>query len=280
MKLNLKNELLVITCLSFFLLLNGAYLPLIRIVLGLPFVLFFPGYALTAALYPGAEDITGLERLVLSIGLSVIIVPLIGVILNYMPWGINVYPFLISLTIFISIFSYLGWWRRRKLPQEKGFQLCVQITWQWSELSQRHKAVLVSILVALFFLLGTSLYILFTDKYGESFTEFYMVNQKGMAAEYPKTLKAGDVGQVRAVIVNQEKERTAYRLEVLVGNVLYEAIAPISLNNLGKWEKNITFKILKPGQVKVRFSLFKIGQETEEPYRRLELWVNVLPQKN
>ncbi len=31
----------------------------VRVVLGLPFVLFFPGYALIAALYPRRDDLDG-----------------------------------------------------------------------------------------------------------------------------------------------------------------------------------------------------------------------------
>ena len=49
-----------------------------RIVLGLPFVLFFPGFVLNLALFPGKEGMGGIERMALSFGLSIAVVPLIG----------------------------------------------------------------------------------------------------------------------------------------------------------------------------------------------------------
>jgi uncharacterized membrane protein len=72
----------------------------IRSVLGLPMVLFLPGYALIAALFPGKDDLDGIERLALSLGLSIAVVPLIGLGLNYTPWGIRLIPILVSLSVF------------------------------------------------------------------------------------------------------------------------------------------------------------------------------------
>ncbi|HEX4841651.1 MAG TPA: DUF1616 domain-containing protein, partial [bacterium] len=76
-----------------------------RIVLGLPFVLFFPGYVLIAALYPRRSDLDGVERVALSLGLSLAVVPLIGLVLNYTPWGIHPTPILVGLALFIAVCS-------------------------------------------------------------------------------------------------------------------------------------------------------------------------------
>jgi uncharacterized membrane protein len=69
-----------------------------RYIFGSIIVLFLPGYSLVEALYPGEEDLTPLERLALSIGLSLAIVPLIGLVLNYTPWGIRLNPVLTAIT--------------------------------------------------------------------------------------------------------------------------------------------------------------------------------------
>jgi uncharacterized membrane protein len=55
---------------------------------------------LISALYPRSGELDGLERLALSIGLSLAIVPLVGLMLNYTPWGITLTPIMISLAIF------------------------------------------------------------------------------------------------------------------------------------------------------------------------------------
>lgn len=72
----------------------------VRVPLGLLMVLFIPGYTLIAALFPKKDDLDGIERLALSFGLSISVVPLIGLGLNYIPWGIRLTPVVISLAFF------------------------------------------------------------------------------------------------------------------------------------------------------------------------------------
>jgi len=74
---------------------TGAALYL-RYVFGGLFVLFLPGYSLIQALYPKRE-LDDLTRLVLSIGLSLALVPLAGLVLNYTPFGIRLLPVALSL---------------------------------------------------------------------------------------------------------------------------------------------------------------------------------------
>lgn len=68
-----------------------------RYVAGCLFVLYLPGVALIEALYPEKGDLQPLERLALSIGLSLAMVPLVGLVLNYTPWGIRLDPIYVSL---------------------------------------------------------------------------------------------------------------------------------------------------------------------------------------
>ena len=80
------------------------YLPILtpaRYVLGSIYVLFLPGYSLVEALYPREGDLTPLERVALSIGLSLAVTPLIGLVLNYTPWGIRLPAIITSTTILI-----------------------------------------------------------------------------------------------------------------------------------------------------------------------------------
>lgn len=72
----------------------------LRYVLGTIYVLFLPGYVLVEALYPEERELKPLERFALSIGLSLAVVPLIGLILNYTPWGIRLDPIIISLATY------------------------------------------------------------------------------------------------------------------------------------------------------------------------------------
>lgn len=74
-------------------------LVVLRWVLGSVFVLFIPGYVTVEALFPKGRELDGIERFALSVGLSLALVPLIGLLLNYTPWGIRLTPIVISLTI-------------------------------------------------------------------------------------------------------------------------------------------------------------------------------------
>lgn len=76
----------------------------IRWLLGSILVLFLPGYALLQLLFPKPSEMDSLERFALEIGLSLALVPLIGLVLNYTPWGIRFIPATMSLSAFTIIF--------------------------------------------------------------------------------------------------------------------------------------------------------------------------------
>jgi len=93
---------------------SDALAPL-RWFLGAVFVLFLPGYATVEALYPEERTLTPLERLALSVGLSLAIVPLLGLLLNYSPWGIRLEPVLTSLATYTEGVALLASYRKYKI---------------------------------------------------------------------------------------------------------------------------------------------------------------------
>jgi uncharacterized membrane protein len=76
-----------------------------------------PGYALFEVLYPGARDFERLERFGMSVGLSLAVDPLVGLVLNYTPWGIRLESALVSLSLLtlalavIAVYRKYGYWR-------------------------------------------------------------------------------------------------------------------------------------------------------------------------
>lgn len=97
--------LIVVTAATVYLLPQDAPFIYVRYVLGSIFVLYLPGHTLIEALYPKKQDLTGLERLALSIGLSLALVPLIGLVLNYTPWGIRLDPILATLALVAMVLA-------------------------------------------------------------------------------------------------------------------------------------------------------------------------------
>jgi uncharacterized membrane protein len=64
--------------------------------MGTIFILFLPGYTFIKILFP-KKELDNIERVALSIGMSLALVPITGLILNYTPWGIRTNPITISL---------------------------------------------------------------------------------------------------------------------------------------------------------------------------------------
>jgi hypothetical protein len=105
---------LVAVTMLFVFTVNTSSLLYVRYVLGGVFVLFLPGFMLISALYPRSGELDGLERVALSIGLSLAIVPLIGLLLNYTPWGIRLEPIMISMAVFAEALAVVCVVRRFK----------------------------------------------------------------------------------------------------------------------------------------------------------------------
>jgi uncharacterized membrane protein len=99
----------------------------VRVLLGLVLVLFLPGYSLVAALFPGRDDPDGIERIALSFGLSIAVVPLLGLALNYTPFGIRVVPVLAGLSVFAVLVAVIADVRRCELTE--GYEFALNIGW-------------------------------------------------------------------------------------------------------------------------------------------------------
>jgi uncharacterized membrane protein len=91
-----------LTALSIYVLPQVPPFSLLRYLTGAISALYLPGASLIEALYPKEDDLEQLERLALSVGLSLALTPLVGFVLNYTPWGIRLDPIFVSLN-FLTI---------------------------------------------------------------------------------------------------------------------------------------------------------------------------------
>jgi len=277
LRIKLGDGLIPLNLLAWVLILFIIFFPsnILRIILGIPFVLFCPGYTLMAALFTKKEGMGGIERVALSFGLSIAVVSLIGLILNYTPWGIRLEPILYSVASFILIASIIAWLRRRRLTEHERFAIQFQVTMPgWGE-GVWGKVLAITVVVAILATLGTLGYVIATPKVGETFTEFYILGQDGKAANYPKELKVGEKGEVIVGVVNHEGKEVSYRVEVVVGSQESTEVGPVVLVNEQKWEGEVGFVPEVAGEnQKVEFLLYKDG-EVEPCLEPLHLWVDV-----
>ena len=257
----------------------------VRVVLGIPMILFFPGYVLIAALFPRKSSLGGIERVALSFGLSIAMVPLIGLILNYTPWGIRLYPILVSLTAFIVILSGVAWRRRKGVAENERFVVPfsgrIKLS-SWQGQGRWDKVLSVVLVAAIIGAIGTLVYVVTSPKVGEQFTEFYILGMEGKAEHYPEALYVGEEGKVILGIVNHEGEQTNYRVKLemdgeeaglVVGGEAKDTLL-VTLAHEEKWEGEVGFIPRKAGdEQKVEFLLYKEGEA--EPYLKLHIWLNV-----
>lgn len=258
----------------------------IRTILGLPMVLFLPGYALIAALFPKKDDLDGIERVALSFGLSIAVVPLIGLGLNYTPWGIRLLPILVSLSFFTIAMCVVAVYRRRVLPEGEEFSVPFNTTYLSlrEELSRKpdnrlDRVLSVILVLSIIASIVTLAYVVVTPKEGEKFTEFYILGMDGMADGYPVNFTLGQSGNVIVGVVNHEYEVTDYSMGLLLENgsssVGHERLF-MSLGHNETWEGELSFTPENVGDdMKLQFLLYKDGNMTV-PYRDLHLWIDVV----
>jgi len=108
--------LAIATAISVFTIPENAYpLAYIRYILGLVFMLFLPGYAFTRALFPthtpfrtSSKGLDSAIRIALSIGLSIALVPVITLVLDYTPLGVRLTPILLSVLSVTLVTATIG----------------------------------------------------------------------------------------------------------------------------------------------------------------------------
>lgn len=245
----------------------------LRLIFGLPLVLFLPGYSLVGVLFPRKNNLSGIERMAISFVLSLGIVPLLGLALNFTSFGIRLVPVLVILSIFTILLSLVAYVRRLKLPAEERFRIPFEKLKFNLGQSNLDKGLSIILIASIIGSSATLAYVAMKPRIGERFTEFYLLGPNGIVFDYPIDINIGEYGEVIICIVNHEYENITYRLEVnFNGSLIYEE--QISLIENEKWERPFTFKAIEKGEnQKLKFLLYKNQQM--ESYRTLHLWVSV-----
>ena len=271
-----RNELLLLSIIVILFIIIISLFPsnVLRIILGLPLTVFFPGYTLTAAIFPRKDTLGNIERVALSFGLSFVIVPLTGLILNYTPWGFRLYSVLTFLSVIILSTSLLAWYRRRRLAEPERFTITFNLTLpSWKDKSTVNKVLVIILAVVILGTIGTFAYVIIAPRVGETFTEFYILGSEGNAQDYPVALTVGEEARLSIAIINHEHEDITYYVEITIDGKRNNMIGPIVLSHEGKWQEEVGFTADKLGRgQKVEFILYRGG----DSFSRLYLWIDVV----
>jgi len=246
----------------------------VRVAFAIPFVIFIPGYCLIAALYPRRDSLDIIERLALSFGTSIAVVPLIGLVLNYTPWGIRLLPILLGVIGFILAASIVAWYRRSHLDSGERYSVALALPEvNWRGMGRTDRLLTLALTASIIFAMGTLIYVVATPKKGEQFTEFYILGMGGMAEGYPTTLRTSEGAGLIVGVVNHEGAPVEYtvqarldgdpaavRLEAESGSARQAGahsfiVGP--LDDEAEWEHPVTVTALAPGEnLKLEFLLF------------------------
>ena len=277
MRIKIQSGLLLLNLLVIVLVAAIILFPLniLRIVMGFPFVLFFPGYALMAALFPRRAGMGGIERVALSFGLSIAVVVLMLLILNYAPCGIRLESILYSIASFIFIISVIAWFRQKRLIEEERFSIKFHLRLPGWRVGIWDKTLSIILGFTILGALGMMGYVIAMPKVGERFTEFYVLGAGGEAKDYPTELIVGEEARVTIDIINYEGETVSYRLEMRIDGIKNNEMEGITLKHGEKWKNEVSFVPEVAGMnQKVEFLLFR-NSEVEPYLQSLRLWINV-----
>ncbi|EMA58931.1 DUF1616 domain-containing protein [Halorubrum lipolyticum] len=212
---------------------------LVRTLLGGLFVVFCPGYALVAALLPQrtsplpervsavgfrreeSASLTGLERVVSSIAVSVILVPFVGFLLHYTQWGIRpttMVPGIAAATVALSVLAAV---RRLRLPPDERFAVASLALFRrldgWVREPDRpvETALNVFLVVGLVVAVAGVGIAAATSTNGERYTELSVLGEdpetgEAVADEYPRALAPGEEATIRVGIANREGAAQTY----------------------------------------------------------------------
>ncbi len=286
------------------------YLPLLnttplRIILALPVLLFIPGYCLIAILFPKNDDLGLVERIMLSIGFSIAIVPLIGFGLNFTPWGIRLEPIVISLILLTWVMVLIAHYQRAVLPREERFRVSFsaiagRIRQEFLPQEERGVDRFLSVVLTLVILVViiTTVYVIVAPKEGaERFSEFYILGKNQTAANYPDVIFPAENYPMFIGVGNHEYRSMNYTIETWTLRTEFDTVTNsstivemdpndrLALTLAHNETRIIPFNLFvnKPGYNRVEFLLFNESVPGPEvtgndrinaSYRNLHLWVN------
>ena len=244
----------------------------LRIALGIAFVLFVPGYAFAAALFPAARHgvvstgerstvsrptdtdaaIGTLTRVVLAFGLSLASVPLVVFVLNFTPWGISVGTALPALAAITLLCTAVAAVRRLRLPADARFGLhsrslaAAGRQWLGDADTELEAALNVALVVGLVFALSGATFLVVTPTNGERYTEFAVQTQVPetgalVADDYPSEFRLGERKPVVVGVHNHEGRSQNYTVVVLLQEVRYtnESAGVTESSELGRFSQTV-----------------------------------------
>ena len=195
-------------------------------ILGIPFIFIIPGYLLITAMYPKKHTLSLPERVALTLVLSFIILPSIGLLLNFTPFGIQQIPVMVSILVISGLLCFVLWFQRQRIPIEEQFsplhylgdRLKGSVNNSDPALPKRYRLVsnvlvlvIIIVIIGIFYMMHM---LVVEDRSTESFTELIILNEDKEIVEKPLVLVRNETTYFTVIINNHEGSNVDYVLRI------------------------------------------------------------------
>jgi uncharacterized membrane protein len=217
----------------------GVYGTPLAVALGLPLLFFAPGYALVSFLFPGAtpddaaDDVSfarvrehgvgRVERVALGFGVSVALLPMLGVAIALSPWSIGPATVLLAVSGLTVGLAIAGSIRRLRRPADSRFAVPIR-AWlgdarqSVSSGSTVDTALSVGLAAAVVLSVAAIGYAVAAPGPGQSYTDVSLLTQNEtgqlVAEDYPEEFQRGESKPLVVKLTNEEGETTDYSVVV------------------------------------------------------------------
>jgi uncharacterized membrane protein len=245
----------------------------LRIPLSIFLIFFAPGYAFISILFP-KNDLSILERLTLSVALSIIIFVFSGFVLNS-TWGFGVTPITTVISFIILVFSAIAALVRIRHAKTEIFDINFNFPkFSSDSFNEIEKATLIALVISIILASSMLVYAKYSFDH-EQFTSLYILGKDMKTTKYPKAFFMGNPQFVNIGVQNFERSHASYKLEVKLNGVLKSDYS-FTLGDKEIWTKEISVMANEVGEnSKLEFLLFK--DDFLSPYRSVYLWVTSIP---
>ena len=250
--------------------INNIITDILRNIFGIFLILFVPGYLLINVVFPKRDDLGNIERVVLSVGLSITMISLIGLLTNFF-FSIRLTESTLYLYLFDTFMIVMSIYRRKGVQQDERYSVSIKKLINniisSDKTTNRNKITDKISTMVLLIIIVASIYLIYTTitmpKLGERFTEFYILNHNGYIINNTNN------NTVRIGVSNFEYSKVNYTVKISNTN---ETILSqyITLDHDQVWEYDYIINNLSSR--KFEFLLFK--ENDTEPYRKLHISVN------
>jgi uncharacterized membrane protein len=250
----------------------GGFWGIVRLLAGIIYVVFVPGYALQAALLPWRKHLSTLDRIALSLGLSIAIMPILGLLLDGPFGGIFLAQSLAFLTAFTALCSLIAIAIRGRVSQDDEDRETIgSLREWWQAQSAARKVFAVSVPAAIMLGIALAAGLLIMPHPGERLTEFYLIGTNDAAINYPDRVTAGEPFTLRVGVANYEGSPQEYQIEVRANGSPFSSTNPFALEDGQSIQTDLAITLASPGTQTIDLYLLRAGQ----PVRRLVFTADV-----